>query len=428
MKLKHCFNFLLILFLVTLADAASVERIDLFARQNGVFTDNVRAALNSSTNFTVVIWDRNTDPGEHHSIWGLLVGSNGTPSGASFPLVNGPNAQTPKVVYNPDNNQFLLVYSNETNGENGFEIFAQKLNATGRRAGKAIRISLTSDRGKRVRNDAPQVVYDAKNHSYVILWRRFLLIGSGPDQGLIGCVLNSDLTVRRAPVLMSPLQGDFNRVYGPFVTNVALHPVNGKLLIAGFSEDSAGFGSSWRYFVARTDATLQKPQTVLTPLKSELSSGAAPYVNFVFLPGTGVEALFVEGTGVKKRKMNPLGAPIGPVTLFFTGTAQTIPLEFPVAAKAASNNRSEASVVAVDDSSMKTGSLWMQIVDTTGNAIGQPFQIQSSLDIGSRPEIFTLPISTQTGFTYAVIFTEGVRTGTNPNESSGLVLLKVSTP
>jgi hypothetical protein len=32
----------------------------------------------------------------------------------------------------PDNNQFLLVYSNETNGESGFEIFAQKLNAAGR--------------------------------------------------------------------------------------------------------------------------------------------------------------------------------------------------------------------------------------------------------------------------------------------------------
>jgi hypothetical protein len=62
MKLKYCCNCLLILFLVTLADAASVERINLFARQNGVFTDNVRAALNSSTNFTVVIWDRNTDP------------------------------------------------------------------------------------------------------------------------------------------------------------------------------------------------------------------------------------------------------------------------------------------------------------------------------------------------------------------------------
>jgi hypothetical protein len=82
----------------------------------------------------------------------------------------------------------------------------------------------------------------------------------------------------------------------------------------------------------------------------------------------------------------------------------------------------------VDDSSTQTGSLWWQTADSAGNAAGQPIQIQINLSIGSRPEILALPIPTQNGFSYAVIFTDGVRTGTNPNESSGLVLLKVSTP
>jgi hypothetical protein len=427
-NMKNALSFLIILFFCSFLDAASVQRINLIAPQNGVFTENVRAALNTRTNSTVVIWDRNSNPLEHHAIWGLLINSNGNPSGNAFSIVKGPNAQTPKVVYNAETNQFLLVYANETNGENGFEIFAQKLNASGRRVGKAVRISAAADRGNRVRNDSPQVVYDSKNQSYVILWRRYLLAGSGPDQGLLGCVLNADLSVRKPTALMSPLQGDFNQVLGPVVTDVDLHPVNGKLLIAGFSQDAASFGSLWRYFSARTDSTLKKPQIVLTPLKSELSSGAAPYAQLVLLPGTGVETLFVEGTGVKKRKLNPQGAPTGPVTLFFTGTAQTIPLEFPVSAKASSNNRSESAVVGVDDSSMQTGSLWWQTADSAGNASGQPIQLQTTLSIGSRPEILTLPIPTQNTLSYAVIFTEGVRTGTNPNESSSLVLLKVNTP
>jgi hypothetical protein len=415
------------LFFSTCVFGKSVERITFLARQPGVFVGSVRAGVNSKTDSTLVVWEKQIGTQDHHSIWGKLISSNGNPSGQAFQIVGGPNAQTPKVAYNFDTNEFLLVFANETNGENRFEIFAQKLNANGRRIGRAVRVSLATDRGKNIRNDLPQVIYDAKALGYVVMWRRYLLLGSTvPDQGLLGAVLNSNLTVRQAPVLMSHLQGDFNRILGPVVTDLGFHPVNGKLLIAGFSESNS-VSSSWQYFVARADATLQKPQIVLTPLKLGLSSGAAPYAGLVFLPGNSVGALFVEGTGVRKRKINALGVPNGPISPFFTGPVETVPLEFPISTKASITGRSETAVVGVDDSSTQTGKLWLQTAGSSGTAIGQPFELQSNLDIGAQPAITPLPIPAPSGFWYAVIFVEGVRRGVDPIESTGLVLLKVNT-
>jgi hypothetical protein len=428
MKFKGCGCFLILLVFSVWTNAASVERITFLSRQPGIFTENVRTAFNSQTNFTLVVWEKHTGSQEHHSIWGKLISPDGAPSGPAFLIINGPNGQRPRIAYCSSTNQFLLVYSNETSGENRFEIFAQRLNSSGRRAGKPIRISPAADRGKNINNASPQVIYDAKAQGYVVTWLRYLLSGSSAtEQGLFGSVLNTDLTLRQTPVLMSPLQGDFIRILGPFVTDLGFHPATGKLLMAGFTESNNSPGSAWQYFVARADATLRKPQIVLKPLKSGLSSGAAPHASLMFLPGNNVGALFVEGTGVRSRKINSAGIPIGLTSLFFTGAIQTAPLEFPVAASSNAVGRSETVVVALDDSSMQTGKLWLQKTDSSGVSIGQPFELQSNFDSGASPAITALPIASEAGFWYAVLYIEGVRTGLNPNDSSGLVLLKVNT-
>ena len=92
------------------------------------------------------------------------------------------------------------------------------------------------------------------------------------------------------------------------------------------------------------------------------------------------------------------------------------------------NTGSETAVVGVDDSSTQTGKLWIQTAGSDGTALGQPFELQSNLDIGARPAIIALPDPPQTGFLYAVIYVDGVRKNPpTPNDSSGLVLLKVNT-
>ena len=424
------FCFLILLLFSLTGEATTVEKLTFLPRQAQVFVGNVRTALNSTTGSTLVIWERNNGTAAKHAVWGRLINSSGSPSGAAFPIVKGPNVQSPDITYNPDENQFLLVYSNETNGSGRFEVFAQKLKPTGRRLGKPIRISPATDRGEQINNYAPYTIYDSKTQGYFVIWRRYGLNGTiQVEDGLYGTVRNSDLSERSAPVLMTPLIGDFNGILGPFITDIGFHPTNDKLLIAGWTQ-SAEPGFSVQYFLARADATLKKPLITLTKLKRGLSSGAAPHAELAFLPGNKVEGLFVEGTGVRKRKINLRGKPAGPDSFFFTGAVQTVPLEFPVSALATGDTGSETAVIGIEDSSTQTGKIWIQTAGSAGTALGQPFELQSNLDIAARPVIFALPdaAQTQTGFLYGVIYVDGVRKNPPlPDDSSGLVLLKVNT-
>lgn len=413
---------------VSTASAITVEKLTLLARQPQVFAGNLRHAFNSTTGSTLVIWDRNNGTASKHSVWGRLIGPDGTPSGKTLRIVKGPNAQFADLTYNTDNNQFLLVYANETNGTGRFELFAQKLSAIGKKIGKPVRISPASDRGQAINNYAPRTLYDAATGSYLILWRRYALAqGVGISDGLYGLALNPDLTERKAPVLMAPLKGDFTNVLGPFIADIGLHPTNGKVLITGWTQSTQP-GFSVQYFLSRFDPALKKPAIKLKNLKPDLSSGAAPHSQLVFLPANNSQVLFVEGTGVRKRRINGKGAPTGAHSLFFTGAVETAPLEFPVAALATDNGRAETAIVAIDDSSTQTGKLWLQTAGATGSAVGQPFELQSNLDITQRPAIFALPNHPPAGFFYAVIYVDGVRSNPpTPNDSSGLVLLKVNT-
>jgi hypothetical protein len=197
--------------------------------------------------------------------------------------------------------------------------------------------------------------------------------------------------------------------------------------LAGWSQSTAP-GFSFQYFLAVADATLKTPVIRLTKLKPAPSSGAAPHAELALFPGEKVETLFVEGTGVRKRKISAIGKPTGPDSLFFTGAVRTVPLEFPVSALASRNGKTETAVIAIDDSSMQTGKIWLQTASGAGTAVGQPFEAQSNLDIGACPAISALPNPPPSGFLYAVIYVDGVRTNPPaPNESSGLVLLKVNT-
>jgi hypothetical protein len=426
-RFRFFFFLFVVLFTIT-GHAVTVEKFTFVPRQAGLFVGTVRTAFNSKTGATLVIYDRNNGTVERHAVWGRLISPTGTPSGSAFPIVKGPNAQFADVTYNPDDNQFLLVYANETNGPDRFEIFAQKLKPTGRRLGKRVRISPAADHGEEINNAFPRVVYDSKTQGYFVIWRRHKRDTNVQLQdGLYGTTLNPDLTERNAPVLMTALIGDFTNILGPFITDIGFHPTNGKLLIAGWSQ-SAQPGFSVQYFLARADATLKKAVIKLTKLKRGLSSGAAPHAELAFLPGNNVEGLFVEGTGVRKRKINLRGAPAGPDSFFFTGALQTVPLEFPVAALATANGRAETAVVGIEDSSTQTGKVWLQTANAAGSAVGQPFELQSNLDIGASPAVIPLPDHPQTGFLFGVIYVEGVRKNPpTPNDSSGLVLLKVNT-
>jgi hypothetical protein len=420
---------LILLVLPTLAFAISVDRTILVPRQTGIFTANVHAALNSRTTNTLVIWEKHSGVHSGHSIWGMLLSRNGTPAGTAFQIVSGPNTYFPDVVYNPDSDQFLLVYSNETAGNGRFELQAQTLSASGDRLGSPIRVSISTDAQKSVANYTQGVVYDGETKGYVVVWWRYKFgEATGVEEGLYGAVLNSNLSIRKPAVKMIPLQRNGSQVLGPYVTDIAIHSPSKKLLIGGYTISTQP-GFFVQYFVAKADPTLEKPQIVLTKLKNGLSSGAAPHVDFMSLQSSQMAAQFVEGDGLKIRKINPHGAPHGPVTFFLNDPARNIPVEFPDSAFSIQDGRSEVTTVALDDSITMTGRLFLQISNAQGISSGSAIEIQSGFDGTRPPVIISLPENTQNGFLYAVLLVEGMQLSSppGPNESSGLALLRVNT-
>jgi hypothetical protein len=207
-----------------------------------------------------------------------------------------------------------------------------------------------------------------------------------------------------------------------------VHGPSKKILLAGYVQSTEP-GFSVQYFVAKADPTLQRPQIALTKLKSGLSSGAAPHASLLKVAGGNMVGLFVEGTGIRRRRINNFGTPVGPTSLFFTGSVQQVPLEFPITVYASQGNRSESAALGLDDSSQGAAKLWMQTTNSTGAATGQPLELRSNYT-GVNPSAITqLPINSDTGFWYAVVIVEGAQLSEPPasTESSGLAILKVNT-
>jgi hypothetical protein len=85
------------------------------------------------------------------------------------------DASSPDVAYNPDDNEYLIVWKG--NGLTGVgqqrvqEIFGQRINAaSGAEIGADFRISNMSDAGKGWGADEPQVVYNGTAHEYLVVW------------------------------------------------------------------------------------------------------------------------------------------------------------------------------------------------------------------------------------------------------------------
>ena len=85
------------------------------------------------------------------------------------------NAREPDVAYNPDDNEFLVVWQGEGLGAANFQrvnkIFGQRIDAaTGKEIGANFLISNTSDVSKEHSANSPQIVYNSTAHEYLAVW------------------------------------------------------------------------------------------------------------------------------------------------------------------------------------------------------------------------------------------------------------------
>jgi len=93
------------------------------------------------------------------------------------------SAASAEAAYNPDDNEFLVVWESdgltEVTGVN--DIYGQRLNgATNERIGTPFRISNLTDSDKNHRSNDPRVVYNVTAHEYLVVWNGSGLFDS-PD-------------------------------------------------------------------------------------------------------------------------------------------------------------------------------------------------------------------------------------------------------
>lgn len=148
-------------------------------------------AYNSSGNEFLVVWKGDTSEGvlvdNEFEIFGQRINaSTGVEVGTDDFRISdmGPNGDAdydafePAVAYNPTNNEYLVVWEGEDDEgslvPNEFEIYGQRLNAaTGAEVGtNDFRISDMGPDGNPSYNaELPDVVYNATNGEYLVVWR-----------------------------------------------------------------------------------------------------------------------------------------------------------------------------------------------------------------------------------------------------------------
>lgn len=121
-------------------------------------------------------------------IYGQLVSGEGECLGANFPIAADPEItksqgkQLPAVAYNPDNDEYLVVwqghkkhFSNEKEFQDkGYDIWGQRLSGSGELLGSRFRISkLPSGNPDEDNDDSqwyPRVAYSTQDHIYMVVW------------------------------------------------------------------------------------------------------------------------------------------------------------------------------------------------------------------------------------------------------------------
>src|SRR5262245_26616132 len=298
---------LLAAFIFSVVPQVSVQRSVFSPLESAQFKIMPRGVLNLKTKETLVVWERH--PGNHpgHSIWGRLLNSHGKAAGPEFVIVSGPNTYGPSLTYNAQRNEYLLVYANEGSSV-GFAIFGQRLNAKGGRLGPAIRLSPEADAALPVNNERPLAIWNARTGNYQLFWQRDKFSSStNVSEGLYGAVLTGTLSAIQNPKLIVSAKQDGAFVILPFITDAAIHPITGKLLV-GFYEYAPGFAtSSGRpkvfYFVANIDPGLNAIHASDFTKVKQGTSVLNGDIRFAFLTDGSGLVVFPDTSSLKLRKI-----------------------------------------------------------------------------------------------------------------------------
>jgi hypothetical protein len=144
----------------------------------GAFNPDV--AYNTTDNQYLIVWYGDGDFTFDYEIYGQLVDANGNEIGSDFQIsqVDSPGnlsriALDPAVAYNSTDNEYLVTwYGDELPTDNEYEVWGQRLSATGTELGSDFRISnMGPDNSiSRTALRDPEVTYNATSNEYLAVW------------------------------------------------------------------------------------------------------------------------------------------------------------------------------------------------------------------------------------------------------------------
>ena len=136
-------------------------------------------AYNSRDNQYLVVWSGGFKKETQTEVWGRALSASGELLPANDFLISqlgtSRRSGSPRVVYNGDNNEYLVVFHGnalpgDTTGRLN-EIFAQRIDPTklGETEPNNIRVSNTVGEGSRA--TSPTLTYNGVNKEYLVIWR-----------------------------------------------------------------------------------------------------------------------------------------------------------------------------------------------------------------------------------------------------------------
>lgn len=118
------------------------------------------AAHDAASHASLVVW---ADGGV---IRCRLLDAHGQPQGDAQALSDAAHAASdPRVVFNPELGEYLVVYSQDSGTASGVDLFAQRVSNTGFAIGAPLPVSRSLGAQRH-----PAVTYDALQHQYFVVW------------------------------------------------------------------------------------------------------------------------------------------------------------------------------------------------------------------------------------------------------------------
>jgi hypothetical protein len=146
---------------------------------NEAFAANKAVGYNERDDRYLVVWDGRESATEARRLFGQVLDGGGTPIGDRRVIADvGPDgttpfdARSPSVVWNPDANEFLVVWAGRPEVGDGRDIFARRVSPDGSPLGsQPTRVSDTGPAATADRDASePSVAYNGANDEYLVVW------------------------------------------------------------------------------------------------------------------------------------------------------------------------------------------------------------------------------------------------------------------